>query len=96
MSDLSKSTCSGLSHIAGETPPSDSSFEQSFMIVNRDAKIATGAELNELRVKKLKSAARHKCNKRRQSYHNSRYSLTATFGDVTLKLPKLSGIFPTL
>lgn len=41
MSDLSKSTCSGLSHIAGETPPSDSSFEQSFMIVNRDAKIAT-------------------------------------------------------
>ena len=51
-------------------------------------------ELLESEAENLTQAARYKRNEQRQGYHSGHYSrnLTATSGDVTLKVPKLKGI----
>ena len=52
-------------------------------------------ELLEAEAEKLTQAARYERNDQRQGYRSGHYSrnLTTTSGDVTLKVPKLKGIF---
>lgn len=51
-------------------------------------------ELLEAEANKLTQAARYERNEQRQGYRSGHYNrnLTTTFGDVTLKVPKLKGI----
>ncbi len=53
----------------------------------------THNELLEAEAEKLTQAARYERNEQRQGYRSGHYSrsLTTTFGDVTLKVPKLKG-----
>ena len=52
-------------------------------------------ELPDAEAEKLTQAARYERNEQRQGYRSGHYSrnLTTTSGDVTLKVPKLKGIF---
>ena len=52
-------------------------------------------ELLETEAEKLTQSARYERNEQRRGYRSDHYirALTTTSGDVTLKMPKLKGIF---
>ena len=63
----------------------DTPFERKQLTIN---------ELLEVEAEKLTQAARYERNEQRQGYCSGDYgrNLTATSGDVTLKVPKLKGV----